>query len=344
MDVRDSVADYIETMTSRSTIPVTTLIRWVGIAPSKYYGWVNRRGCINHHNGKIVREHWLLPWEYQRIIAYYEAHREEGYRRLTYMMLDENIVAVSPATTYRVLSSAGLLKRWNTNTGAAISDGFQQPLGIHEHWHTDIKYVNFRGTFLFLISVIDGYSRYIVHHELRMSMQAFDVQLTVQRALEKHPAVSPRIISDNGSQFLAKDFAEFLRARGLQHVRTSIAYPQSNGKIERFHRTASEECLRKSSFVDLDDARRLIAKYIERYNTKRLHSSLYYLTPADFLLGRVKERLQERENKYARARLTRRADARQQARQPLTPLAERAGAGTFPALSENTKKEPMALQ
>lgn len=344
MDIRDSVVDYVETMKCRSEIPVATLIRWVSVAPSKYYGWVRRRGCINHHNGKIVREHWLLPWEYEQIIRYYELHREEGYRRLTYRMLDDNIVAVSPATTYRVLSGAGLLKRWNTNTGTAKSQGFQQPLAIHEHWHTDIKYVNFRGTFLFLISVIDGYSRYIVHHELRTSMQEFDVQLTVQRALEKYLGVYPRIITDNGSQFLAKDFAEFIRARGLQHVRTSIAYPQSNGKIERFHRTASEECLRKSSFVDLDDARRLIAKYIEYYNTKRLHSALYYLTPEDVLLNRAKERLQEREQKYARARQTRRADVRREARQPLQPVDERAMMGPIPRSNKTTKQEQLTLQ
>ena len=324
MDVRDNVVEYVETMTSRSEIGVTTLIGWVGVGASKYYGWKSRRGCINHHNGKIVRDHWLLPWEYERIVAYYETHREEGYRRLTYMMLDDDVVAVSPATTYRVLSGAGLLKRWNTNTGAEKSHGFDQPQSIHEHWHTDIKYVNFRGTFLFLLSVIDGYSRYIVHHELRTSMQEFDVQLTIERALEKHPNVSPRIISDNGSQYLAKDFAEFLRSRGLQHVRTSIAYPQSNGKIERFHRTASEECLRKSSFIDLEDARRLVAKYIEYYNSKRLHSALYYLTPEDFLLGRIKERLHERELKYASARHARRADVPRRARQPLTPVAEHA--------------------
>lgn len=93
--------------------------------------------------------------------------------------------------------------------------------------------------FLFLISVIDGYSRYIVHHELRQTMQQFDVQITLQRALEKYPGFSqgdgypkPRIISDNVSQFISKDFAEYLRILGLQHIRTSVAYPQSNGKIE----------------------------------------------------------------------------------------------------------------
>ena len=291
-----------------------------------------------------MREHWLLPWEYERIIRYYEAHREEGYRRLTYMMLDDHIVAVSPATTYRVLSGAGLLKRWNTNAGAAKSHGFQQPQAMHEHWHTDIKYVNFHGTFLFLISVIDGYSRYIVHHELRTSMQEFDVQLTVQRALEKYPGVFPRIITDNGSQFIAKDFAEFIRSRGLHHVRTSIAYPQSNGKIERFHRTASEECLRKSSCVDLEDARRLIATYIEYYNTKRLHSALYYLTPEDVLMGRANERIHERELTYALARQARRADVRWKARQPLKPVAERARAKLIQTSNETADSKQITFQ
>ena len=160
--------------------------------------------------------------------------------------------------------------------------------------HTDIKYVNFRGTFLFLISVIDGYSLYIVHHELRMNMQEFDVEITVQRALEKYPFAKPRLITDNGSQFISKDLAEYLKQAGLQNIRTSIAYPQSNGKIERYHRTIHEECLRTKSLIDLDDARKQIAEFIDYYNTKRLHSSLFYLTPNDFLNRTITEKLEAR--------------------------------------------------
>jgi transposase InsO family protein len=103
--------------------------------------------------------------------------------------------------------------------------GFIQPEKPHEHWHTDIKYVNFHGSFLFLISVIAGYSGFIVHHELRLNMQEYDVELTIQRALEKYPGVTPRIISDNGSQFISRDFAEFLKFVGLDHIRTSVNYP-----------------------------------------------------------------------------------------------------------------------
>jgi len=136
-------------------------------------------------------------------------------------------------------------------------------------------------------------------------MQEFDIEITIQRALEKYPGYKPRIISDNGPQFISKDFAEYLKFVGLQHIRTSIAYPQSNGKIERYHRTVHEECLMKTSLINLDDARKQIASYIDYYNTERLHSSLFYLTPEDFLLGRVEIKLNEREKKLKQARKNR---------------------------------------
>lgn len=204
-----------------------------------------------------------------------------------------------------MLKSVGLFNRWNKVKRSSKGSGFAQPNKPHQHWHTDIKYVNFRGTFLFLISVIDGYSRYIVHHELRANMQEYDVQITVQRALEKYPSVKPQLITDNGSQYISKDFAEYLKFVGLQHIRTSIAYPQSNGKIERYHRTTHEECLATKSLINIDDAREQIAKFIDYYNTKRLHSSLFYLTPDDFLNDRITEKLDLRNTKLQLAKKAR---------------------------------------
>jgi len=285
--------------------PVKTLLPLLGVHSAKFYSWRNRKGEENTHNCKLPKENWLLDWERDAIIKYAKKHPAEGYRRLTYNMLDEDVAAVSPSSTYRILKFAGLLNRWNNVKKSLKGTGFQQPTGIHQHWHTDIKYVNFKGTFLFLISVIDGYSRYIVHHELRQNMQEFDVQITLQTALEKCLGYKPRIISDNGSQFISKDFACFLKFAGLQHIRTSIAYPQSNGKIERYHRTISEECLRKTSLINLEDARNQVAEFIYFYNTKRLHSSLYFLTPEDFLCGRIDERLRLRDEKLLKAKLNR---------------------------------------
>jgi transposase InsO family protein len=292
-------------MTVKTNTPVNKLLGMIGISSSKYYSWITRFEKSNNHNGIIPKKHWILNWEREAIINFAKTHVGEGYRRLTYMMIDDNIVAVSPSTTYRVLKSAGLLNRWHKVKKSSKGNGFDQPTLPHQQWHSDIKYVNFRGTFLFLISVIDGYSRYIVHHELRMNMQEYDVQITLQKALEKYPFAKPRLITDNGFQFISKDFAEYLKLVGMQHIRTSIAYPQSNGKIERYHRTIHQECLMTKSMIDLDDARKQISEFIDYYNTKRLHSSLFYLTPDDFLNDRITEKLDTRNVKLQLAKKTR---------------------------------------
>nr|WP_320011983.1 DDE-type integrase/transposase/recombinase [uncultured Desulfobulbus sp.] len=155
-------------------------------------------------------------------------HPLEGYRRLTLMMLDRDIVAVSPSSAYRVLSAAGLLRRWNGKPSKK-GTGFVQPLKPHDHWHINVSYINLKGTFYYMYSLLDGCSRYIVHWELRESMTEKDVEIILQRAQEKFPMATPRIISDNGPQFIGKDFKEFIRITGMTLVRTSPFYPQSNG-------------------------------------------------------------------------------------------------------------------
>lgn len=297
--------EYIAEKQNRTGISSKSLLKWLGISRSKYYDWLSRDSFFISHNGKIPKSHWILEWEKEAIINYAMCHTMEGYRRLTYMMLDEDVVAVSPSSVYRVLKKAGLLNRWNVVSTNMKNNGFIQPEGFNEHWHIDIKYVNFKGTFLFLIAIIDGYTRYIVHHELRTHMQESDVEIVVQRALEKYPNVKPRLISDNGTQFISKDFASYMRTVGLQHVRTSVMYPQSNGKIERFHRTVHTECLQQKSLINLEDARRQLAEYIEFYNTKRLHSSLFYLTPEDYVNGKIEKRLEDRRTKLSKAKLYR---------------------------------------
>ena len=145
--------------------------------------------------------------------------------------------------------------------------GFVQPLAPHEHWHIDIAYLNLAGTFYYLCSILDGASRAIVHWEIRESMLEAEIEQIIQRAREKFPGVTPRIISDNGPQFIAKDFKEYIRVAGMTHVRTSPYYPQSNGKLERYHRTIKGDCLRPGTPLSLEDAQRLVARYVEHYNS-----------------------------------------------------------------------------
>jgi transposase InsO family protein len=303
-DTRDNIIDFVKYWSIATGFPVKRFIDWLKIQSSKYYNWKDRYGKANEHNGRIPRDFWLAPWEKQAIIGYHHKYPDEGYRRLTFMMLDNNIVAVSPSSTYRVLRSAGLLQKWNKNK-TKKGTGFTQPLAAHEHWHIDVSYINICGTFYYLCSILDGCSRYIVHWELRESMKEQDVEIVLQRAREKFPEEKPRIISDNGPQFIAKDFKEYIRVVGMTHVRTSPYYPQSNGKIERWHGTLKRECIRPGVLLSLNDARRVVGDYIHHYNTIRLNSAIGYIAPADKLNGRAEQIFKERDVKLERARQNR---------------------------------------
>jgi len=305
-DMRDEVVDYVRCWSDKTGIKATKMIQWIGIGRSKYYDWFNRYGKVNEHNAWIPRDFWLTCYERQAIIDYYHDHPLEGYRRLTYMMMDADIVAVSPSSVYRVLTNAGLLSRWNRKPSKK-GTGFHQPLRAHEHWHIDISYINICGTFYYLCSILDGFSRYVVHWEIRQAMTEADVEIILQRAREKFPDAKPRIISDNGPQFISKDFKEFIRISGMTHVKTSPYYPQSNGKLERYHRMIKGTCIRVNSPLSLTDARRLVTDFVDYYNNNRLHSAIGYITPNDKLEGRAETILAERDTKLAAAREAREA-------------------------------------
>ena len=328
--------DFFRRWSEKTEIGVGKFITWLGIRSSKFYQWQQRYGRVNEHNGWIPRDFWLEPWEKEAIIQYHYEHPLEGYRRLTFMMLDGDVVAVSPSSVWRVLRNAGLLSRWKGKPSLK-GTGFMQPLQPHEHWHVDVSYINVSGTFYYLCSVLDGCSRYVVHWDLRESMTEADVEIILERAKEKYPEAKPRIISDNGPQFIARDFKEFIRVSGMTHVRTSPYYPQSNGKLERWHQSVKCECIRPLTPLRLEDARRLIQRYVDYYDGVRLHSAIGYVTPADRLVGRQAEIHAARDRKLEQARQLRQlrrqqasAGAANRVTMPLPGETEAGSVGTQP--------------
>lgn len=306
------MVDFVKKWTGKTEVAIVLVLGWLGLGRSKYYDWAKRYGKANEHNGAVPRDHWLHAWEKERIVKFYLEHPLEGYRRLTYMMLDRAVVAVSPSSTLRVLQEAGLIDKWSRKASKK-GTGFVQPLTPHEHWHVDLSYLNVGGTFFYLCAVLDGYSRYIVHWELAPSMKESDVELVLQRAREKNPQARPRIISDNGPQFIARDFKEFIRLTGMTHVRTSPYYPQSNGKLERWNQSFKVEGWRPGLVQDEEQARALTAQYVRYYNEERLHSAIGYIAPKDKLAGREQEIWRKRDEQLANAREWRAKQRRGQA-------------------------------
>lgn len=299
------MVDFVNRWSATTEVAVERFVGWLSIAKSKFYNWRERYGHVNEHNASIPRDHWVLPEERQKILTFQSEHPVEGYRRLTFMMLDRGLVAVSPSTTYRVLKQAGVLTRWNRRTSMK-GTGFVQPLKPHEHWHVDIAYLNLGGTFYYLCTVLDGHSRAVLHWEIRQAMREADIECILQAARERYPDARPRIISDNGPQFIARDFKEFIRQAGMTHVRTSPYYPQSNGKLERYHRTIKGEAVRTGAPATVEEARALVTRFVAHYNDVRLHSALGYITPSDFLAGKAEAIWAERDRRLEEARERRR--------------------------------------
>jgi len=183
--------DYVHYWSERAEVPAKRIVNWLGVGGSKFYDWKRRYGKVNEHNALVPRDWWLEDWERKAILDFHWKNPLEGYRRLAFMMLDADVVAVSPSSVYRVLQAAGVMDRWNRKTSKK-GTGFHQPTRPHEHWHVDVSYLNICGTFYFMCSVLDGCSRSIVHWEFREHMQEIDIEVVLQRAREKNFPPPPR--------------------------------------------------------------------------------------------------------------------------------------------------------
>ena len=200
------------------------------------------------------------------------------------MMLDRDLVAVSPSSAYRVLKQAGLLDRHNLKPSKK-GTGFVQPLSAHDHWHIDVAFLNLGGTFYNLCSVLDGYSRSIVHWEIRESMTERDVETIVQRDVERHPGKKSThhqrqwpAVCRQGFQGVHPQLTGVTHVRRARIIRNRMARSSDGTQFGNASAYGQRRCL-----GSMRRGRR-IASYVDHYNM-RLHSALAMRTPADKLTG-----------------------------------------------------------
>jgi len=183
------------------------------------------------------------------------------------------------------------------------SDKFQQPtLRVNEMWQTDFTYFKIIGWgWYYLSTVLDDYSRFIVAWRLCTSMSALDVSNTlddaraftgIDRVKVKH---QPRLLSDNGPCYIAGELSDYLAGHGMTHTRGRPYHPQTQGKIERWHRSMKNQILLENYYLP-GELKAALQKFVDYYNHERYHESLKNLTPADVFYGRGQEILDQREN------------------------------------------------
>ena len=218
-------------------------------------------------------------------------------RELAHRMIDQNGYFISESSVYRILKSRGLITSPAYIVMRAADEFKDKTTRVNQMWQTDFTYFKIVGWgWYYLSTILDDYSRYIVHWELCSNMKTDDVTRTLDSALEKagfDKNNSPRLLSDNGSCYISSELAEYIENNGMSHVRGRPMHPQTQGKIERWHRSMKNVVKLKNYYLPGDLIIRL-EEFVEYYNNERYHESLQNLTPSDVYFGRGQEILEQR--------------------------------------------------
>jgi putative transposase len=267
----------------------------LGLSKASYYRYVHEPVLKSRVRKKQAPPVTLV--ERLAIVELACSHPLMGYKSLTYLLQNDHLVGVRAHQTYSVLKQERLLGQRVVFSPVSLKKP-EPPKTPHQVWHIDLMYVRLRGRWFYLVDIIDGYSRFIVHWSLNPTMQTFTVTQTVQEALERWDLLgrAPAIVHDSGTQFMSKDWRDFVSHHGMPNIRTRIAHPESNGVVERLHRTHRKEALAATDDWTLDQARNAMTQWVKVYNHQRPHHALCGLPPAVYHLGEPEAALAQREH------------------------------------------------
>jgi len=308
------VHEEVELTRQRSGWPARRTLAALGIPRRTYYRWLKEEAwarALPADPVKPVQPYEALPEEKQAVLDYARRHPELRHREMAWRMVDEDVACLSASTVYRILKEANLVCPWRRRQKRSRGAD-EKPTRVNERWVTDLMQVQVGEGTYFVISFMDEYSRYIVHHEVVLGIDGITLSLSAQKAIETlsrgmdgKPLAKPVIQSDNGSGYISREYLQVLKEHELGHHRIKPHCPEENGVIERSMRTL-REALEGEELPNFVEAQRKLARVVRWYNEERLHSALGYLPPATFYRGDPAARYAERRQKLVEARHRRR--------------------------------------
>ncbi len=294
-------------LVEESDLPVKRTLAQLGISKSTFYEWYGR-----YRDGGVARlapqpaqrrRYWnrIPDAERERLVTVALERPELSARELAWHVTDNEGWFISERSVYRILRDFDLLTSPAYIVMSAANEFKHKTKRVHELWQTDFTYFKImRWGWYYLSTVLDDYSRYIVSWRLTTSMTADDVTATLDDALAKtgleqiNVRHRPRLLSDNGPCYISKELGEYLEKHDIKHTRGAPYHPQTQGKIERYHRTM-KNVVKLRNYYQPEVLEREIGKFVEHYNNDRVHESLKNVTPADVYYGRHHEILTARQ-------------------------------------------------
>ena len=286
-----------------SEIGVNRTLKELGIHKSTFYQWYGRfqeqgydglapkRRAVNSQWNKIPDGH------RQKVVEIALEIPELSPRELAHHITDHKGFFISESSVYRILKQRALITSPAHLLMRAADEFKDKTTRINQMWQTDFTYFKIIGWgWYYLSTILDDYSRYIVHWELCNGMTSSDAERTIERALDKTDLKNknpPRLLSDNGSCYISNNLAEYLEDVGMDHVRGAPNHPQTQGKIERYHRSM-KNVVKLEHYYSPDQLRYRLEEFVDHYNNQRYHESLNNVTPADVYFGRREAILEKR--------------------------------------------------
>lgn len=285
--------EIIQTV-ERSELGVNRTLQEFGIHKSTFYKWYNaylEKDKEGLEPLKNKRQQWnAIPEQQKQLVVEIALdYPTLSARELSVKLTDEQQVFISESSIYRILKARGLITTPAYVLMSAGKEFTKKTHFVHEMWQTDFTYFKILGWgWYYLGTILDDYSRYIIHWELCVTMRAEDVQQVVDEAMKKAKLKKnqrPTLLSDNGACFISSELKTYLEKVKIKPIHGRRGHPQTQGKIERYHRSI-KNVINLDNYYHPEQLKEAVGKFVDYYNNNRYHESLNNLTPADVYLGR----------------------------------------------------------
>lgn len=301
-------------LVEQSELGVIRTLKQIKVNKTTFYNWYNSYLENGYDGLKRKQSRRKTSWnkinqaDRDKVVEIALEKPELSSRELAWHITDTYNYYVSESSVYRILKANGLITTPSFRVMSASDSFHDKTTHVNQIWQTDFTYFKIIGWgWYYLSTILDDYSRFIVSWELCSSMKAIDVKSTLNKALlatditNKKP---PKLLSDNGSCYISNELAQYLQERDIHHVRGRPLHPQTQGKIERYHRSM-KNVMKLDNYFSPGQLEVKMEEFVKYYNFKRYHESLNNLTPAEVYFGTGQKKLKQRKlikNKTMEAR------------------------------------------